>query len=59
MDNNKLFNDIALEAQLAQTLIMDIHDGTVPVKELKIVSRKLQRHMESIMAATAYRNPEK
>ena len=59
MDNNKLFNDIALEAQLAQTLIMDIHDGTVPVKELKIVSRKLQRHMENIMAATAYRNPEK
>ena len=55
MDNTKLFNDIFLEAQAAQILLMDIHDGTVPIKELKIVSKKLERHIENIMAATAYR----
>ena len=59
MDNNKLFNDIASEAQLAQILIMDIHDGTVPIKELKIVSKKLEKHMDNIMAAAAYRELEK
>ena len=59
MDNNKLFNDIALEAQAAQILVMDIHDGTVSIKELKIVSRKLERHMDNIMAAAAYRKSEK
>ena len=59
MDNNKLFNDIALEAQAAQILVMDIHDGTVPIKELKIVSKKIERHMDNIMAAAAYRELEK
>ena len=55
MDNEKLFNDIFMEAHAAQILAEKIRDGSVPLKEIKATSQQIQNHMENIMAAKAYR----
>ena len=55
MDNAKLFTDIFWEAHATKILAAEILKGDIPLKK---ITKRIEKHMENLMAVCPYRETD-